>query len=280
MGQLISVIIPTLNEEKMLPHLLKDLSKQTSRDLEIIVVDANSEDNTVKNAEKFKKELPLKIITSKRRNLAYQRNLGAKKAKGDFLVFIDADCRVPTGFIKNIFFEIRKTKPLVIFPSFSINTSKVIDKTLFSFTNLGLQTSLKFKMPFASGACLIFEKHFFEFLGGFKVVNKQDKEILFPEDMELTQRVFKSGVTPYFSKKIKFKFSMRRFEREGYLKVLMDYLLISLNTLLGIGDIKIKYKMGGDFYKNLRKNEREKLIKNIKVFVEKINKKIKEKVKI
>ncbi len=272
----ISVIIPTLNEEKVLPKLLGDLSKQTVKNFEVIVVDAHSEDRTVEIAKKFKDKLKLKTIISDRRNLSYQRNLGAKHAKGDFLTFIDADCRVSKGFIKNIFQEIKYHKPLVIFPSFSTSTKELIDKALFSFTNIGLQTAIKLKMPFASGSCLIFERHFFEFIGGFKVVDEQDKGIFFPEDMEIIKRVLSSGVTPYFSKKIRFRYSMRRFKKEGYLKILFDYFLVSLNVVLGIDKLNIRYKMGGDYYKDMDKRERKEIIRKLNLALKKVKKFLKQ----
>ena len=223
MRKIISVIIPTLNERETLPNLLKDFVKQTNKNFEIIVVDAESEDNTVEVAKAFADKLDLKIVVSKRRNLAYQRNLGAKKAKGFYLVFIDADSRVRRSFINNIFKEIDKKKPLVIYPLLDIKVKDLTDKTLFSLTNYALKTSLLLHLPFSPGACLIFERNFFFFVGGFKVTKKQDKKVLFPEDVEIMKRVLKSGVSPYLSDKVKFKFSMRRFKKEGYLKILKDY---------------------------------------------------------
>ena len=49
-----SIIIPTLNEEKYLPHLLADLAKQTFQDFEVIVIDGQSTDQTVPKTKLFK----------------------------------------------------------------------------------------------------------------------------------------------------------------------------------------------------------------------------------
>lgn len=82
----ISVIIPTYNEGKHLEKTLKAIGKQ-----EIIIVEAGS---TLKIAKKYK----AKVIKSKKRNRAYQLNLGAKQAKGDYLLFLHADCILPKNW--------------------------------------------------------------------------------------------------------------------------------------------------------------------------------------
>src|SRR3989344_7060609 len=91
-----SVVIPTLNEEKYLPKLLKCLREQLDKDFEVIVVDGSSDDKTVERAE------GVKIIASKKRNVSYQRNLGAKAARGKWLVFLDADVSIPANYLSEM----------------------------------------------------------------------------------------------------------------------------------------------------------------------------------
>src|SRR3990170_5565992 len=106
-----SIIIPTLNEERYLPHLLEDLSKQTFKDFEAIIVDGHSNDATVAQALKFKGKLPeLSILQSKERNVSFQRNLGGEKAEGSWLIFMDADNRVPEYFLEGVKYKIAFTK--------------------------------------------------------------------------------------------------------------------------------------------------------------------------
>lgn len=89
---LFSVIIPALNEEKFLPTLLDSLVRQTKKNFEVIVVDGKSKDQTVKVARLYSKKIAhLQVIVSSKANLPFQRNLGASKAQGDWLVFADAD---------------------------------------------------------------------------------------------------------------------------------------------------------------------------------------------
>ena len=84
----VSVIIPTLNEEKYIEKTLKALKNQDFEGkFEIIVADGMSKDNTVKIAEKYAD----KVILVKKKGIAAGRNEGARVAKGDVLIFVDAD---------------------------------------------------------------------------------------------------------------------------------------------------------------------------------------------
>src|ERR1051325_4297835 len=98
-----SIVIPTLNEERYLPQLLLDLSRQTFRNFEVTVVDARSEDQTVSRARQFQNKFErLRIVESDKRNVSHQRNLGARTARADWLIFLDADNRLPRDFLHKI----------------------------------------------------------------------------------------------------------------------------------------------------------------------------------
>ena len=84
----LSVIIPVLNEEKLLPGLLNFLVDFLSEGIEIIVVDGGSKDDTISIAKS---------------NRASQLNLGAKMAKGEVLYFLHVDTMPPASFIQDIF---------------------------------------------------------------------------------------------------------------------------------------------------------------------------------
>lgn len=99
---MISVIIPVYNEEKALPSCLTSLKNQTQKDVEIIVVDDGSADETKQKA----KEFAVKILEQEHKGPGSARNLGAKNAKGEILVFVDADMTFDKNFIKEL------TKPI------------------------------------------------------------------------------------------------------------------------------------------------------------------------
>jgi len=97
---LISIIIPTLNEEQALARLLPYLKADPSFVLvkEVIVVDALSKDATTNIAHQHQ----VQTIVSKKRSRAYQMNLGAGHASGSILYFLHADTFPPTDFAQKI----------------------------------------------------------------------------------------------------------------------------------------------------------------------------------
>lgn len=92
MGKLISVIIPVYNVERYLPECLKSVSEQTYKNLEIILVDDGSTDNSGQLCDIWS-ERDNRIITIHKKNggVSSARNAGLKIAKGDFVGFVDSD---------------------------------------------------------------------------------------------------------------------------------------------------------------------------------------------
>src|SRR3989344_9001117 len=84
---MVSIIVPTYNEEKNIERLLASLTAQTYKDSESIVVDDASTDKTADLARKYTD----KVFKRKHAERSVQRNFGAIKAKGDKLIFLDAD---------------------------------------------------------------------------------------------------------------------------------------------------------------------------------------------
>ncbi len=83
---LVSVIIPAFNSQKTIRHCLESIRRQTYERIETIIVDRHSTDETVKIAEGFAARL---FYVTQERSTA--KNIGARKARGDFLLFVDAD---------------------------------------------------------------------------------------------------------------------------------------------------------------------------------------------
>jgi glycosyltransferase involved in cell wall biosynthesis len=84
----ISVVIPTFNAGKFIEECLNSVITQSLSPLEVIVVDNNSTDNTVKIARKYK---DIKIIFERQQGAPFARNTGIKSAKGEWIQFLDAD---------------------------------------------------------------------------------------------------------------------------------------------------------------------------------------------
>ena len=94
----ISVIIPACNEEKYIKKTLNSLKNQTTSQFEVIVVCNGCTDNTKEVAEQF----AVQILESKEANVSKARNLGAKHARGEILVFLDADTILETDALKTV----------------------------------------------------------------------------------------------------------------------------------------------------------------------------------
>ena len=106
----VSVIIPTYNEEKDIFNCLKSLESQTLKNFEIIVVDDGSKDKTREVVKKFKK---VKLIEGEHKGPGFSRNLGAKQARGEILILIDADMTFDKDYIKNLTTPLFKDKKLI-----------------------------------------------------------------------------------------------------------------------------------------------------------------------
>lgn len=113
----ISVIVPSYNEEKYIVSCLDALFAQTRKPLEIIVVD-DSTDKTWRILSSYKpsdKKIAYRIFKTYHEGPAPARNLGAKKAKGDILVFVDADMKFHKEYLKHLVAPIEKGKALATF---------------------------------------------------------------------------------------------------------------------------------------------------------------------
>ena len=88
----ISVVIPTFNAEAFLEECLSSLLKQTFKDFEVILVNDGSTDNSLDIMTKLAKKDPrIKIIDQKNAGVSHARNIGISAAKGEYIIFMDAD---------------------------------------------------------------------------------------------------------------------------------------------------------------------------------------------
>lgn len=115
---MVSVIIPVYNEEKTITSCLLTLKNQSIKNFEIITVDDGSTDNSkakIKYTESNAKIDNLTLVTQKHLGPAIARNLGAKYAKGDILVFADADMSFDRQFIARLIDPIIRKKAVGTF---------------------------------------------------------------------------------------------------------------------------------------------------------------------
>src|SRR3989344_8452161 len=127
MHTLVSIIIPTYNEEKTIANCLKSIKNQTYKPVEVIVVDDGSTDYT----EKIIKDLivqdstkNLKLLHQEHKGPGPARNLGAKYAEGEILVFVDADMTFDKNFVKDLTQPIMSGRAIGTFSKNEMNANK------------------------------------------------------------------------------------------------------------------------------------------------------------
>ncbi len=93
--QKISVIIPCLNMVKYIRECLESIVNQTLHELEILLIDAGSEDGTLDIIDEYiKTDKRVRVIHSLKRSYGYQVNLGMEEALGQYIAIVDADDRI------------------------------------------------------------------------------------------------------------------------------------------------------------------------------------------
>lgn len=257
MKPFLSIIIPSLNEERFLPKLLKDLIKQKEKNFEVIIVDGNSDDETKNAVLGYINKLPLRFFQVKKRNVSFQRNYGASKARGKYLVFLDADSGINKNFTKVLEKEIKRKKGLLFIPYIVPDEKNQETKLIFDFANFLVEVSQNTGKAFSTGGCMFIEKNFFKNIQGF------DEKLFISEDHHLIQKASAWGVRARLLNRTKVKFSLRRLKKEGGLRVLYKDLIAIAHLLLkGKIDKKIfDYEMGGQLYQKEKKANPRKIIK-------------------
>ena len=92
MNKIISVIIPVYNVENYIEKCLNSIVNQTYNNLEIIIIDDGSTDNSIAIAEKIaENDKRIRIISQVNQGVSSARNLGLDNASGEYILFIDSD---------------------------------------------------------------------------------------------------------------------------------------------------------------------------------------------
>lgn len=99
---LVSVIVPTYNNEKYLANCLNSLLVQTFQDFEIIVIDDGSTDQTTKLLEAYKTNPSVRVHTQPNSGISVARNQGLKLSRGKFISFVDSDDCVTPDFLEKL----------------------------------------------------------------------------------------------------------------------------------------------------------------------------------
>lgn len=183
----ISIIIPALNEEKMIGRCLESLTKLAfARDrFEVLVVDNGSRDRTLAIAESFKDRLNLKVLQQAGVRISALRNLGARAASGCILAFLDADCLALADWLDRIFTLTRADGAGVLGAHYLLpENSSWVGRTWHHYQ----EAPKSGKVSHVPAGDLIMRREDFLKLGGF------DETIQTNEDYELCDRARKAGM--------------------------------------------------------------------------------------
>lgn len=244
-NKIFDIVIPTLNEESHLPNLLGDLRAQTFRNFNVIVVDGKSEDKTKEIIKKYK----VKLIISSRRNVSYQRNLGAEESKAEWIVFMDADNRIPKRYLENVYKYLNTHSPDLLSTWIKPDTGSNKDKLTATIMNLFMDLNKNSKKPYILESMFLIKNSCFKKLKGF------NPKTPWGEGEELLGKAKKAGMTFDFVKNPKYTYSFRRLKKIGAFKMLQEMsqmeIVKALKGNLTKKETEFLYPMkGGAFYKN------------------------------
>lgn len=106
----VSVIVPVYNVEKYILKCINSIVNQTLEDIEIIVVNDGTKDNSIKLIEDNFNDKRIKIFSKKNGGLASARNFGIKQARGKYLFFVDSDDFIEENCLLDMYSKAIKNK--------------------------------------------------------------------------------------------------------------------------------------------------------------------------
>jgi len=171
---LVSVIIPTKNSEKTIEIALKSVRNQTYPNIEIIVVDNHSTDRTLEIARKYGARIYIKGPER-----SSQRNYGAQKARGEYLIFLDSDIELTPNVVQECIGLVKKGYDVITFPEIVEGKGYWAKcRALEALCYIGDDTI---------EAPRFYNKNVFYKLGGF------DERLVGPEDWDLREKALRAG---------------------------------------------------------------------------------------
>ena len=206
--ELVSIIIPTRNEEKYIGQLLDSLVKQNypKNKIEVLIFDGMSNDKTTEIVRKYKRKLNIKIFKNKKIKQVFAFNEGIKKAKAKYFFIIGAHSKLDKNFIREsyeTFKTIKKKEPKLA------GVGGFIENIYENF--ISRLVALLWSSPFAGGSSFryslkpgfkktvvfaLYDKEIVKKIGGF------DEDFITGQDFELNLRLNKRGYKLYYNPRI------------------------------------------------------------------------------
>ena len=226
-----SVIVPVYNRIEEVKDLLTSLSAQECKDFEVIIVEDGSTMPCREEVNSYKDKIDVSYYLKENEGRSIARNYGLERAKGDYFIFFDSDCVIPSDYFRKLGIALN-SNPLDCFggpdaahESFS-DTQKAINYSMTSFLTTGgirggkIQLEKFTPRTFNMG----FSRKVYDKVGGFRE--------MFSEDIDMSTRIKQAGfsiglirdVPVYHKRRVDFKKFLRQVHVFGMSRITL-YLL-------------------------------------------------------
>lgn len=244
----ISIIIPTYNEEEYLPKLLESIKSQDFTDYEVIVADAQSDDNTREIAKDYG------CVVVEGGLPGPGRNRGAEVAQGEILLFLDSDLELTENYLSNVVEEFESEELGIAITQMTPLSEKKRDKYLHDLANWFMIAVENIKPHGAGCYGIISKKELHDEVGGF------DENLNFGEDTDYIERVAEISEFKVL-RNARIGVSTRRLEEEGLYTLLKQYGKSTVNDFRGkrTSAEDLGYEFGHDPISALDSVEMEKI---------------------
>jgi len=219
----ISVVIPAYNEESSIERCLESLKKQTYKDYDIIVINAESTDKTAEVSARYTDN----VITAKTGSPGPARNLGVKSSQSEVIAFTDADTIVAESWLSEIAKKFEDSKVVGVGGVLRPLDARLLDRIMFKInSDLWYRLTAVFGFYQLGTPNCAYRRSAFLAAGGF------DEKLSMLEDTELSLRIKKYGRIIIDKNMVVYN-SARRFKQEGYIRVFLRYLKEYVNLFMG-----------------------------------------------